>query len=140
MLMRFAETAEPSNPGDYDHGQDSQRDRSPCPERGHGDRDPRIVTPYRTGRPSVGFVPSRPSQRALAATDAALLDAVSPPQGQEVMITTDHDRLTADLRAAESNLDAAQATHRAAAARLPLAHVNPVRGCPTRRSRNGARS
>gem|GEM_PF-4234621 len=37
----------------------------------------------------------------------------------------DHDRLTADLRAAESNLDAAQATHRAAAARLPLAQVNP---------------
>ena len=37
----------------------------------------------------------------------------------------DHDRLTADLRAAESNLDAAQATHRAIAARLPLAQVNP---------------
>jgi len=43
-----------------------------------------------------------------------------------VLITNaNHDRLTADLRAAESNLDAAQATHRAAAARLPLAQVNP---------------
>ena len=53
-------------------------------------------------------------ERALAATDAALLDAVSPPQGQAVLITNaDHDRLTADLRAAESNLDAAQTTHRA---------------------------
>jgi transposase len=65
-------------------------------------------------------------ERALAATDAALLDAVSPPQGQAVLITNaDHDRLTADLRAAESNLDAAQATHRAAAARLLLGQVNP---------------
>jgi hypothetical protein len=63
--------------------------------------------------------------RALAATDAALLDAVSPPPGQAVLITNaDHDRLTADLRAAETVLDAAQA-NRAAAARLPLAQVNP---------------
>jgi len=64
--------------------------------------------------------------RALAATDAALLDAVSPPPGQAVLITNaDHDRLTADLRAAESNLDTAQGAHRAAPARLPLAQVNP---------------
>jgi len=49
-------------------------------------------------------------ERALAATDAALLDAVSPPQGQAVLITNaDHDKLTANLRAAESNLDTAQA-------------------------------
>jgi hypothetical protein len=65
-------------------------------------------------------------ERALAATDAALLDAVSPQQGQAVLITNaDHDRLTADLRAAESVLDTAQATHRAVPARLPLAQVNP---------------
>jgi hypothetical protein len=65
-------------------------------------------------------------ERVLAATDAALLDAVSPPQGQAVLITNaDHDKLTADLLAAESNLDAAQATHRAVPARLPLAQVNP---------------
>jgi hypothetical protein len=65
-------------------------------------------------------------ERALAATDAAMLDAVIPPTGQAVLITNaEVDRLTADLRAAESNLDAAQATHRAAAARLPLAQVNP---------------
>jgi hypothetical protein len=64
--------------------------------------------------------------RALAATDAALLDAVTPPTGQSVLITNaEVDRLTTDLRAAESNLDTAQATHRAAAARLPLAQVNP---------------
>ena len=64
--------------------------------------------------------------RALAATDAALLDAVTPPTGQTVLITnTDHDRLTADLRAAQPNLDAAKGAHRAIPARLPLDQVNP---------------
>ena len=64
--------------------------------------------------------------RALAATDAAMLDAVSSPQGQPVMITNaDHDKLTADLGAAESNLDAAQCAHWAVPARLPLGQVNP---------------
>jgi hypothetical protein len=64
--------------------------------------------------------------RALAATDAALLAAVSPPQGQAVLITNaDHDRLTADLRAAETDLNTAQGAHRAIPARLPLAQVNP---------------
>jgi hypothetical protein len=65
-------------------------------------------------------------ERALAATDAALLDAISPQQGQEVLITNaDHDKLTADLRDAEANLDAAQHAHRAIPARLPLGQVNP---------------
>ncbi len=64
--------------------------------------------------------------RALAATDAAMLAAVSPPTGQTVLITNaDHDKLTADLRDAETALDTAQATHRAMPARLPLAQVNP---------------
>jgi len=64
--------------------------------------------------------------RALAATDAAMLQAVSPPPGESVLITnTDHDGLTADLRAAGADLDTAQATHRAIPARLPLAQVNP---------------
>lgn len=64
--------------------------------------------------------------RALAGTDAALLDVVSPPPGQSVLITnTDHDTLTADLRAARADLDAAQAAHRAVPARLPLGQVNP---------------
>jgi hypothetical protein len=64
--------------------------------------------------------------RALASTDAALLEAKSPPPGQTATITnTDHDKLTADLRAAESSLDTAQGAHRAIAARLPLAQVNP---------------
>ena len=64
--------------------------------------------------------------RVLAATDAALLDAVTPPTGQSALITNaDHNRLTADLRDAEATLDIAQATHRAIPARLPLAQVNP---------------
>src|SRR5665648_485617 len=64
--------------------------------------------------------------RALAATDAALLQAVSPPPGQSVLITNaDHDTLTADLRAARADLDAAQAAHRCVPARLPLGQVNP---------------
>jgi hypothetical protein len=65
-------------------------------------------------------------ERALAATDAALLDAVTPPPGQTLLITNaDHDKLTADLRATETNLNDAQATHRAIPTRLPLGHVNP---------------
>ena len=64
--------------------------------------------------------------RALAATDAALLDAVTPPTGQTVLITnTNHDQLTADLRAAQTVLDTAQGAHRAVAARLSLGQVNP---------------
>jgi hypothetical protein len=64
--------------------------------------------------------------RALAATDAALLEAVSPPPGQAVLITnTDHDGLTAGLRAAKADLDTAQETHRAIPARLPLGQVAP---------------
>jgi hypothetical protein len=55
-----------------------------------------------------------------------MLEAVSTSPGEPVLITNaDHDRLTADLRDAESNLDDAQAVHRAAPARLPLAQVNP---------------
>ena len=65
-------------------------------------------------------------ERALAATDAALLEAVTPPTSQAVPITNaDHDRLTADLREAAAALTAAQGAHRAAAARLALAKVNP---------------
>jgi hypothetical protein len=65
-------------------------------------------------------------ERALAGTDATLLQAVSPPPGQSVVITNAaHDRLTADLRAAGADLDTAQAAHRGVPARLPLGQVNP---------------
>jgi hypothetical protein len=64
--------------------------------------------------------------RALAGTDAAILQAVSPPPGQPVLITNAaHDALTADLRDAEADLDTAQAAHRGVPARLPLAQINP---------------
>jgi hypothetical protein len=43
-----------------------------------------------------------------------------------VLITnTDHDELTAGLRAAEADLDTAQETHRVIPARLPLGQVAP---------------
>lgn len=65
-------------------------------------------------------------ERGLAHTDAALLDAFTPPAGQTVNITNQaHDALTADLRSAEASLDGAQAAHRAVPTRLPLAQVNP---------------
>ena len=65
-------------------------------------------------------------ERALAYTDAALLEAKSPPAGGSALITNQvHDALTADLRHAEADLDVAQAAHRAIPARLPLAGVNP---------------
>jgi hypothetical protein len=40
---------------------------------------------------------------------------------------TDHDQLTAGLRAAEADLNTAQETHRAVPTRLPLGQVAPVR-------------
>ncbi len=65
-------------------------------------------------------------ERALARTDATLLDAKSAPPGQSVLITNQaHDGLTAGLRGAEADLDGAQAAHRAVPTRLPLAQVNP---------------
>jgi transposase len=65
-------------------------------------------------------------ERALARTDAALLEAKSAPPGQSVLITnTAHDALTADLRTADADLTAAQAAHRDVPTRLPLEQVNP---------------
>src|SRR5680860_1392317 len=65
-------------------------------------------------------------ERALAGTDAAMLEAKTSPPGVTVLITNaDHDELTADLRDAEAALDTAQAAHRGVPARLPLAQVNP---------------
>jgi len=90
-----------------------------------------------TGAGGRGSRPGRPAhqqvlaararyQRAPAATDAALLDAVSPQQGQAVLITNaDHDKRHGDLHTAESNLNTAQGAHRAISARLLLGQVNP---------------
>jgi hypothetical protein len=66
-------------------------------------------------------------ERALARTDAALLDATHPgAPGETVLITNQaHDDITADLRSAEASLDNAQATHRSIPTRLPLDQINP---------------
>jgi len=64
--------------------------------------------------------------RALASTDKALLTVKSPTPGEPVLITnTDYDAITADLHDADTDLDTAQAAHRAIPARLPLAQVHP---------------
>jgi hypothetical protein len=64
--------------------------------------------------------------RALAATDAAMLEVVTPPTGQSVLITnTDHDELTAGLHAVEADLDTAQETHRAIPARAATGPGQP---------------
>ena len=74
-------------------------------------------------------------ERALAATDAAMLDAVTPPTGQAVLITnTHHDRLTAHLRAAESFLDTAQHGHRAVPASPWPGRPRPSKSWTYRRS------
>ena len=65
--------------------------------------------------------------RVSVRTDAALLALHTPlPPGQARRITnTDMDAITADARAAETDLHAAQATHTATPARIPLSVVNP---------------
>lgn len=65
-------------------------------------------------------------QQQTADTDAALLAARSPAPGTPTLLTNAaHDALTADLRAAEAALTAAEAAHEQTPARLPLRMVNP---------------
>ena len=65
-------------------------------------------------------------EQQTAATDAALLAARSPAPGTPTLLTNAaHDALTADRRAAESALTAAEAAHEQTPARLPLREVNP---------------
>ncbi|MEP7332381.1 MAG: putative transposase, partial [Terracoccus sp.] len=65
-------------------------------------------------------------EQQTAATHAALLAARSPAPGTPTLLTNQqHDALTADLRAAEAGLTAAEAKHEATPARLPLREVNP---------------
>ncbi|WP_256842947.1 hypothetical protein [Ornithinimicrobium cryptoxanthini] len=65
-------------------------------------------------------------ERAVAASDAALLAVRSPKPAQEVVISnTEHDVLTADLRAADAALDAVQAAHNRVSARIALGDLHP---------------
>ncbi len=65
-------------------------------------------------------------EQQVAATNAALLAARSPTPGTPTLLTnTEHDAITADLRAAERALTAAKDAHRTTPARLPLGQVNP---------------
>ena len=57
--------------------------------------------------------------RGLAATAAAMLEAVSPSLPESLLITNAaHDGITADLRAASASLHTAQAAHWAVPARV----------------------
>ena len=64
--------------------------------------------------------------RAQGRTDAAMLAARSPAPGTATVLTnTVHDAITADLRAAEAGLAAAQDTHKAIATRVRLGVLHP---------------
>jgi len=64
--------------------------------------------------------------RAQARTDAAMLAARSPAPGAETILTNPvHDAITADLRAADADLSAAQADHKAIPTRVPLGELHP---------------
>lgn len=64
-------------------------------------------------------------EKTLAETDAALLAARTPPRGTtKVLITnTMHNKITADLLAAETALQTAQAAHKDIPARVPLGEI-----------------
>lgn len=92
------------------------------------DDDPDRLVPNPAKKTAHGAVAAARAryERALAATDAALLAARSPAAGQQVVISnTEHDALTADLRAADADLEAAQAAHKALPARVQLGDLHP---------------
>jgi len=64
--------------------------------------------------------------RAVASTDAEMLAAHSPEPGTEALLTNaDHDEITAELRAAETTLSAAETAHKGLPARVPLGEPHP---------------
>lgn len=65
--------------------------------------------------------------KAVADTDAALLAARTPAPGMTTALITNtgHNAITADLIAAETALEAAQAAHKEIPARLPLGEIAP---------------
>ena len=64
--------------------------------------------------------------RAQGRTDAAMLAARSPAPGTTSILTnTVHDAITADLRAAETDLAAAQDTHKSTPTRIALGVLHP---------------
>ncbi len=64
--------------------------------------------------------------RAQGRTDAAMLAARSPAPGTPTILTNRvHDAITADLRAAQTDLAAAQQTHKTIPTRIPLGQLHP---------------
>ena len=64
-------------------------------------------------------------EKTLAETDAAMLAARTPPAGTTTVLITNtmHNKITAELFAAETALQTAQATHRDIPARVPLGEI-----------------
>lgn len=94
----------------------------------HDDDDPGRSVPNPAKKQARNAVTAARAryEREAARADAALLEARSPAPGQTALISNaDHDRLTADLRAAEAALAAAEQANRDTPARLPLGEVNP---------------
>lgn len=92
------------------------------------DDDPDRMVPNPAKKPAYHDVENarRALARAETASDAALLEAHSPPPGTSVVLTNEMiNTATADVHAAETALDAALAAHQAIPARLPLSAVNP---------------
>jgi hypothetical protein len=80
----------------------------------------------RTAHAAVAAAQAR-VQRERARTDAALLEARTPTDGTGTVLLTNtrHDEITAPLRAAQTDLDAAKARHADTPARVPLGRLSP---------------
>lgn len=92
------------------------------------DDDPDRMVPNPAKKPAYREVENarRALARAETASNAALLEAHSPPPGTSVVLTNEMiNTTTADVHATETVLDAAIAAHQAIPARLPLSAVNP---------------
>ena len=113
------------------------------PPAHHAARHPSLPQVKRFQRPEIrSIAPPNPAKRqayqkvltaktryekTIADTDAALLAARTPAPGTSTALITNaqHNTITADLFAAETALDQAQATHKDIPARVPLGEIAP---------------
>jgi hypothetical protein len=92
------------------------------------DDDPTRMVPNPAKKPAYQQVEKARRALHLAenASDAALLDAHSPPPGTSVVLTNAMiNTINADVHTAQTAFDTALAAHTAIPARLPLSQVNP---------------
>jgi hypothetical protein len=92
------------------------------------DDDPHRLVPNPAKRAAhAGVAAARARHdRAQGRTNTAMLAARSPAPGTPTILTNQvHDAITADLRAAEADLAAAQQTHKTIPTRVPLGQLHP---------------